>query len=392
MSFLRRGVLLGVLLSGLAAAQSSAAYASSEGTVTTVLSSPVPLPAFLAGLGRQVAASVVVLPGVPETLVAYQFARLPWPVAWSTVTGAHGLAFCRSAALLVVGLPESAARTCAAVDLQLTTPGAPQPVTVAPLPDLPPLEGFGVRVASSSVSAKLPPPLPDFDIPAPVPVLDEAPVVAGPVLPVRYPVRVRLLEIADNSSTAGGVDWSANLLSNLLGAGVSALTGGAFLPADLTKSISALEQQGTARKLDDVALVLTSGRSTQFRSGGTLQLSLLGGGDSKIERNIQYGLTLDLEPVALDDGSVSLTVSADLSSPASVSNPQLLDLTSRSVSSQVTARPGSGVVVAAFTSVRDERTGAGLPGVSSVPVVGWLAGRASASSARSTVVVTLELV
>jgi type II secretory pathway component GspD/PulD (secretin) len=216
-------------------------------------------------------------------------------------------------------------------------------------------------------------------------------------VPRRWSVRIRLLELADNSNAAGGVDWSKGLLPAALVAGASLLTGGsagALLQARaITDTVSALEQRGLARKLDDVRLVLSEGKPSLFRSGGTLQLSLLGGGadGGKIERSLPYGLTLNVTPAEQSDGSVSLDVAADLSSPVSTTNTALLDLATRSINSQIAVRPGSSVVLASFASVRNEQDASGLPVLSALPVVGLLAGRSSTTTSRTSVVVTLDL-
>lgn len=347
---------LGCVLAIASSARAESAFVSSAGVVT-VQGAAMPLPLYLESLGRQSGRSVVVLPGVSAAPVLHQFVRVPWRVAWDTVVSAHGLVSCLGSEVVVVGPPGAPlSASCDAVGAPLPAPVAAPAAPAAP-------------VASGEVAGP----------------------VVGPVAPRRYPVRLRLLELADNSGSAGGVDWSGGFLGQVLGVAASAATGLGFNPASLTSTVSALEQRGLARKLDDVRLMLTEGRSTSFQSGGTLQLSLIGAGSAAIERNLQYGLSLSMTPAVQADGSVSIDVTADLASPASVSNPALLDLSRRNIQSSVLAAPGAGVVLAAFTSTRDEAAASGLPGAASVPGLGWLAGRASSSAARSTVVVTLEL-
>lgn len=375
--FLTSALLGFVLVCGVSA-RAQSAFASSSGLVT-VQGSAMPLPLYLDALGRQSGRSVVVLPGVPVDMTAHQFVRVPWRIAWDSVVAAHGLVSCIGAEVVAVGVPGAALRAaCDAVGAGL--PAEPAAASGAGDTGLSgaPLAGFGSRVAVPSVSASA------------VGVAPGSSAI-GPVAPRRYAVRLRLLELADNAASGGGVDWSKGLLGQLLGAAASLAAGAGFNPGTLTSTVSALEEKGLARKLDDVRLVLTEGRPTTFQSGGTLQLSLIGSGSAAIERNLQYGLSLSLTPAVQADGSVAVDVSADLASPASVSNPALLDLARRNVQSSVLAQPGSGVVLASFQSIREEAAASGVPGAAAVPAVGWLAGRASSSTARSTVVVTLEL-
>lgn len=366
---MRRWLLLAALLAGPASA--TQAVASSAGLVT-MMGGLRPLSTVLEGLGASTGRSVLVLPGVPDVQVGYQFERVPWSAAWGAVVSAHGLRWCITDALVLVGGADAVTAACA------TLPAAVLPAPAAPSEPA----ASGVNLSSVRYrAAELPPVVTSAPAPLPAPV-------------ARHAVRVRILELADNASTSAGVDWSKGLLGTLLGAAAGYAAGvvPTFAPADLTRTVSALEARGLARKLDDVRLILTDGTPTAFRSGGNLQLNLLGAGDQKIERQVQYGLGLNLASQTEPDGSVSVVAAADLSSPVSVSNPQLLDLATRSINGAVTLRPGAGAVLAAFTSMRDEGDGSGLPGLNRVPVVGLLAGRSSSTATRTTVVVTLELV
>lgn len=287
----------------------------------------VPLSQYVEALGRS-RYQTVITRGISSEVVSYRYRLVPWELAWDTTLSLHGLTSCMPApGVVVVGTSDALGATC-------------------PL--------------SSAVS--------------------------------RYPVRLRVLEIADSASAAAGLDWSRGLLPSVLGAAANIVAGGApFVPSQLSSSLRALEAQGLARKLDDVRLTLTPEQLTEFRSGGTLQLSLLGqGADTKIERALQYGLTLGLQPAVQSDGTLAVSVRADLSSPVSTSNVHLLDIASRSVVTGVTLQQGAGVVVAAFSSARDESNASGLPSVRGS--FGPLAGLSSSSAARTTLVVTLELV
>lgn len=382
-------VCLGFILSCAYSLATAASVASSAGHVV-VVGSPMPLPAYLRALGAQSGRSVLVLPGTSSELVDMQWDRVPFDTAWGAVLAAYGLESCRSAAVLAVGKRPGLDPVCASLGVPLAVVPDAEPVAESG-PSLFTLGATGDRADPRTLLAAFTPLDSTADRADPRTSTPVAALPDVPTIPARYGVRVRILELADNSSSAGGVDWSNGLLGGLLGAGVSALTGGTFVPSVLTNSVSALESRGLARKLDDVRLVLVEGKSTAFRSGGTLQLSLVGAGSANIERQLSYGLTLSVTPTAQPDGSVALDVAADLSSPVSVSNPALLDLSTRSVAGSPLVRPGAGVLLAAFASVRNEESGQGLPGAAGVPVVGWLAGRASSSAGRSTVVVTLEL-
>jgi type II secretory pathway component GspD/PulD (secretin) len=353
-----RSFLLSVLLLvGAASAQSRPVPGVSVGPRgVSIVSGGAPLAAYLQSLAAVRGQSMVVLPGVPDISLTVNVVDADPIELLSNLLAAYSLGDCVRAGVRYIGPSAAVLGVC------------PAPVVVVP----------PVEVAA-----------------APVPVAAPAPVL--PAIPQRWAVRIRLLELADNSATAGGVDWSKGLLPAAITAGVSLLSGGAagalLQGGALADTVSALEQRGLARKLDDVRLVLADGKPTVFHSGGTLNLSLLGGGadGGKIERSLPYGLTLNVVPSLQSDGAVSLVVQADLSSPVSTSNTALLDLATRSLSSQVAVKPGSSVLLASFASVRDEQDASGLPFLSSVPVVGLLAGRSSVTAARTSVVVTLDL-
>lgn len=348
-----RAVLLSalLLLGSVAAAEGAAVASSAAGMVTVSSYARQPLASFLVALGKSQSLDVVPV-GVPSVEVAYTFTNRPFASVWSMLTAAHGLVSCEKDGVMIVGPASALTSACGLVS-------PPASTTVQP---------------AAAVSSET------------TPTVRAAP-------PARVALRLRVLEIADNSQAGGGVDWEKGLLPSVL-AGVAALVSGApgvVSPSALTNSISALEREGLARKLDDVRLVVTEGKTASFQSGGTLQLSLIGGGEATIQRQLPYGLNLSFDVARDGDEAYSVGVVGDISSPVSTQNVSLLDMSRRGVSTNVSVRPGAAVVVASWGAVRDEASGSGLPGAARVPVVGYLAGRASSGSSRSTVVVTLEV-
>ncbi len=356
---IRNTLLTGLLMLGGGLAQPVHGVSLGPRGVS-IVSGGAPLTAYLQSLAAVRGQNMVVMPGIPDVSLTLNVQDADPSDLLSNLLAAYGLTDCVRGGVRYMGPPAATASVC---------PPAPSPAVPSAL----------VSSPSNSV----------------VPAVSVVPPALA--VPRRWSVRIRLLELADNSNAAGGVDWSKGLLPAALVAGASLLTGGsagALLQARaITDTVSALEQRGLARKLDDVRLVLSEGKPSLFRSGGTLQLSLLGGGadGGKIERSLPYGLTLNVTPAEQSDGSVSLDVAADLSSPVSTTNTALLDLATRSINSQIAVRPGSSVVLASFASVRNEQDASGLPVLSALPVVGLLAGRSSTTTSRTSVVVTLDL-
>lgn len=361
-----RGLLLSALL--LATGPAGAQVVASGPAGTVFMTGGVkPLSVVLDALGRQVRPNVLVLPGVPDVAVNYSFTSVSPEIALATVATAHDLAYCLSDGLVLVGGRSAVERACAAVP-----GGAVYPVLLGDL------------VAPVSVTVEVPQPV---AAPAAVPAVVAPP---APPAPQRVGVRLRIIELADNSSAAAGVDWSKGLLSGVVSLAAGALSGSVPSLSSLTftQSLQALERQGLARKLDEVQLSLTVGQSTAFQSGGNLQLSLIGSGETKIERTIPYGLNLTLQPSETADG-VQVAVNADLSNAVSTSNTSLLDVARRSVNTTVDLGSAP-VLVAAWSAIREEKNGSGLPGLARIPFAGYVAGQADQSASRSTLVVTLE--
>jgi hypothetical protein len=222
--------------------------------------------------------------------------------------------------------------------------------------------------------------------------LDAATIPATEAGPKNYVIRLRLLEISDRST------WGAS--AQVVGAFGGALAGvlagdtlgsaARFGAADFSRSLALAESEGIARQLDDISAAGRSGRTVALQSGGNISVNLVGPGEQSIQSSYAYGLSVTVTPESLDDGAL-LAVNVDSSTPVSVSDPTLLNINSRNISSFIEVGCGQAVVLASLFRLAEDVAGSGVPGLGSVPAVGYLFGSANTSYNRSSLVLTLEL-
>ena len=207
-----------------------------------------------------------------------------------------------------------------------------------------------------------------------------------------YIIRLRIVEIAEQHGQSAGFDWQGGVWQTVaaLMAGDVAAAAGRFLASDVTSAVRFLESEGVGRQLDDLSFVARSGLPAVFNAGGNISVNLVSGTGEPVSRQYPYGLSLRVTPESIEDGAL-LTVQLDASTPVSVSNPELLNISNRSISSSLEVGCSEAVVLGSLFQLSEDGTGSGLPGISSVPGVGYLAGTASRAYSRSSVVLTLDL-
>lgn len=215
----------------------------------------------------------------------------------------------------------------------------------------------------------------------------EEPVVRSPLV-----YRVRVLQLDEARAVDLGLDWSGGVFETAaaLVAGGVAVSNGVFPVAEMGKLVRFLESEGVARRLDDVELRSLAGVPVQFNRGGSISVNLVGGGDSSISRQFQYGLGLELEG-SLADQVVELRYSFTDSAPGNVSDPSNVQIASTTSSSVLQVPCGHSVVVASMGSSRSGLQGAGLPALSAVPVVGYAFGSGGVVESRMSFVVTVDV-
>jgi type II secretory pathway component GspD/PulD (secretin) len=188
-------------------------------------------------------------------------------------------------------------------------------------------------------------------------------------------VQVRIQEISSRTAEELGIDIKANLG----GLGATLLNGGLNFVFDAQQAISGLnigatldtlETQQLSRRVDDANITVLNNTPGFIQSGGTIYV-LLPGVDENIERVIEYGVKITVTPRITNDGRITLEVVAQLDEPeGAVTNPNLLQLSNRKVTTTVTVEPGQTVLLGGLFSNRFNSTVQGVPILSSIPFIG----------------------
>lgn len=211
-------------------------------------------------------------------------------------------------------------------------------------------------------------------------------------------IQVRIQEVTTDMTERLGINLSAGLdrFAATLFSG-DATSGLSFI-FDAQRAISGFnlgaildvfENQGLSRRVDDSNLTVLNNGTATLQSGGTIYISIAGNGSTEnIERAIEYGVQLELTPQITNDDEVILEVDGRVDSPVGdIDNPNLLQLTTRNLTSTVTLAPGQTVVLGGLLQNETSDTTRSVPGLSSVPVIGGLFSSNSATETTTELLV-----
>ena len=220
-------------------------------------------------------------------------------------------------------------------------------------------------------------------------------------------IDVQVLEIADGVQWDAGLDW-AGAMQGQSGAVAPAtplsvleqspplLSWGTFTRGPLSTRLDFLLQNNKARLLAKPRLVTVSGSKARFLSGGQIPVPLT---DAQGRTNAQYkdyGISLDIEPKADEDGNVSADVRAEMSDvdPAnsvSIGNGGVLPaIKIRWVETSVFVRKDSTLVLAGLLHEEEGLVTAGVPLLSQIPVLGLLFQHQESTTKKTELVIFLS--
>jgi pilus assembly protein CpaC len=143
----------------------------------------------------------------------------------------------------------------------------------------------------------------------------------------------------------------------------------------LDSRIRLLEQQGEATIVAEPTLSCRSGGSARFVAGGEIPFPVVSGVGSTDVEYKEYGVILDVKPVADAAGAVFARVETELSQ---VDNTQRVlgvpGFLKRRSATDINLRDGETLVIAGLASQTQSLEDAGLPGLSRLPAAGRLFG------------------
>ena len=194
-------------------------------------------------------------------------------------------------------------------------------------------------------------------------------------------VQVRIQEVTTGISERLGIDltsavgnFSTSLFSGDEASGLSFIFDAqrAVTGFNLGAVLDAFEQQNLARRVDDSNITVLNNGEANLQAGGTIFISIPGV-DANIERTIPYGVQIDLVPQITASDEILLTVTGKVEAVVSeTDNPNFLELSTRSLTSQVSLGLGQTVVLGGLLQSEATGTTRKVPGLGNIPVVGNL--------------------
>ncbi len=236
-------------------------------------------------------------------------------------------------------------------------------------------------------------------------------------------IKTYVVEVNDTNGLGGGVDWSQalglqpgqgasfRLQGNPTGATsdiLGKLTPGAFFTNGLILDVSniqvvlqALKQRGRVRSNNSPMTIAKSGMPVTIRSDTkqTIFLQTPGTqlyGPSTTPYTFTTGLTIDIVARILDDGLVDMNLNPALSSVVGSSPAQpgttttVPIISTRSTTANVTVRSGQAAVIGGILQDNSQFNQNGIPGISRIPVLGYLFKTKSITNARTNLVVIVS--
>jgi type II secretory pathway component GspD/PulD (secretin) len=236
-------------------------------------------------------------------------------------------------------------------------------------------------------------------------------------------IKTYVVEVEDSNSRGGGVDWSqalglqpgqgttfslqgnpTNPTSDILGK----LTPGSFFSNGLILDVSnvkvvlqALEARGQMRANNSPMTVAKSGMPVTIRSDTkqTIFLQTPGTqlyGPSTTPYTFTTGLTIDIVARILDGNLVDMNLNPALSSIAGTSpaqpgtNTQIPIISTRSTTANITVRSGQAAVIGGILQDSAQFNQNGVPGISKIPVLGYLFKTKSKTNERTNLIVIVS--
>lgn len=208
-------------------------------------------------------------------------------------------------------------------------------------------------------------------------------------------IEARIAQISKNASREFGVTWNFNLVhttgsgshqftqdfavnepvseTNTFGFSLAQLTGQTLWNVDLT--LSAIETSGEGRIISAPRVMTLDNVKAMIKQGTQVPYLVLSDQNVSSTELVDAVLELEVTPHITPDNKVRLEIKAkkdspDFSNPVGVQSQPPID--TREVRTELLVDDGSVIVIGGIIENSKERSEEGVPGLSSVPLLGWL--------------------
>ncbi len=177
--------------------------------------------------------------------------------------------------------------------------------------------------------------------------------------------------------------------------------------ASIHEVVKFLETQGDVYAISNPKILTLNNQPALITAGTelfykTLSTSTLAGGTtgeqstSEIVSSVFSGVLLDITPEIADDGSITLRINPSISDVASQletdnsARTMPPDLSRRQLSSVVTVKDGSRIILGGLITTKNDLTSSQVPLLGSIPVVGWLFKMEGVTKKTEEIVIIIE--
>lgn len=208
-------------------------------------------------------------------------------------------------------------------------------------------------------------------------------------------IEARIAQISRNASREFGVTWNFNLVhttgsgsheftqdfavnesvsnSNTFGFSWAQLTGQTLWNVDLT--LSAIETSGEGRVISAPRVMTLDNVKAMIKQGTQIPYLVLSDQNVSSTELVDAVLELEVTPHITPDNKVRMEIKAkkdspDFSNPVGVQSQPPID--TREVRTELLVDDGAVIVIGGIIENSKERSEEGVPGLSSVPLLGWL--------------------
>ncbi|MGY6518320.1 MAG: type II secretion system secretin GspD [Lysobacteraceae bacterium] len=238
------------------------------------------------------------------------------------------------------------------------------------------------------------------------------------VMPLQVHIEAQIVEVKLSGSLQYGVSWFfrnaiedptlASEARSMTGTQpIAGTLGGEGLSWSLLRRnslavIQALDQVSDVRVLSAPSLLVRNNAEAQLEAGrqipvaSTIISPITGGGTDTSNTVVQFrqtGVNLRVRPRVSTNGMVFLEIVQEVSTPAVGGNAPSVggnpSVDRRNLSTEVAVQSGETIMLAGLINDEQERSSAGLPGLSRLPVVGGLFGGQTQRSDREEIVILI---
>ncbi len=231
------------------------------------------------------------------------------------------------------------------------------------------------------------------------------------VLPTQFLIEVEVLEMSKELERSLGLNWDfigtksdqsfvfsqlapdslvASLLGEVIATGESGPEG---FTVDRRTAINALADNGLVKVLANPRLSTQQGQAATIRVGKEAYFNLLGNSGTYITSNalekISTGVTLSIVPFRGENAQITTDLDVEVSDVLDPGTGGLPVTSVRQVTTRSTVANGNTLGVGGLLLENDRKSRSGIPGLSEIPVLGYLFGQTTTESVTTEVVILI---